>query len=455
MQTEVVDFEGYSFIKVFLLAINQKGNQFFVGKILANDMLNVYTVRPAEYDISKNKSFAKSFGDDREYYDFLIAKDQQLLDGKDFQRDYDITRVNKIANFLETEEFPFFPNTVICTAELINAVEDFDITLDSSFEDFASLKDRPKHLSFLQQMGGIFYLYVPYTSNTLLVIDGQHRMRGLEKTTKELKTNYEVLVSLILNYDRSVVAKLFYTINYEQKSVNKSLLYHLMGEFSTDLDEITFMHNTIKVLNELDYSPFHNKIKMLGINPKNSSQNDRNSLTISQAFFLDYLIKTISKNSANSLFQPIFMWYFKNSDYQIDIIRFLVKYFDAIKSIKKQDWDNPNTSVLTKGIGIAALLKVLHVFFVKIFIDVLKRDPKGISDITEEFLKAKLKGLENVDFSNTGEFGGVGSGGSINKIFQRIIEKVDYFGTSNYQAFSSNFKETYIEEFRNWLSKNK
>jgi DGQHR domain-containing protein len=451
MKTSLLNTTQGSFLKIELAPINQKGNQFFVGKINAKDFLRVFTVRPAEYDVKKYNSLTKAFKDDSEYYSHLIKRDEKRIAEKDFQRDYDPTRVSKISQFLEEEEYPFFPNSIIATCDLINTIDDLGIDEAVSFEDFLEVSDRPTHLSFLQSTEGTHFLYVPYTEDAILIIDGQHRLRGLAKSSEALQENYELLVSFIIDFDRSVIAKLFYTINYEQKSVNKSLLYHLTGEFSDELDELTFMHNVVKVLNELDSSPFYNKIKMLGKNPSTATQAEKEHLTISQAFLIDYLIKSISKNSRNSTFQPIFLYYYRHREMQIEIIRFLIKYFDAVRDLKKQDWNNPSGSILTKGMGLAALIKVMHFLFVHIFVNDWKFNPEKIKDITKKYLAASLSGIENVDFSKAGEFGGVGSGGTINKLTQRIIENLKFSEGHGYKDYVDRFKKSEWMEFKNWL----
>ena len=38
-------------------------------------------------------------------------------------------------------------------------------------------------------------------------------------------------------------------------------------------------------------------------------------MTISQAFLIDYLIRTIAESSKGSIYSPIFLYYFKNKDY--------------------------------------------------------------------------------------------------------------------------------------------
>ncbi|KAA0245643.1 MAG: DGQHR domain-containing protein [Candidatus Brocadia sp. AMX2] len=455
MKSRLIKNHNFNFIEIELVPILQKEKSFFFGKVLAKDLLHIYTVRPAKYDSKKHSSFAKSFEDDKEYYEYLVKQDEERIAIKDFQREPDKSRINKIAKFLEDEEFPFFPNTIIATCDLINDIQEFGISFDSTFEQFIQISNRPAHLSFLKKQGDDKYiLYIPFVEHSVLVIDGQHRLKGLETATAIIQENFELLISFIIGFDRSVIAQLFYTINYEQKSVNKSLLYHLTGEFSSELDELTFMHNVVKILNELENSPFHGKIKMLGINPKEATSEMKEKLTISQAFLIDYLIRTISATSINSYSQPIFLYYYKNKELQIEIIRFLIRYFNAIREIKKNDWDNPSTNILTKGIGIAALIKVLHFLFVKMFIDEWDTDPLKLASVSKEDLIKKLDGLLDVDFSKEGEFGGAASGGSINKLSQRIIEKVKYFSFNNYKEFFENYKSVYLPEFKEWI-KNK
>lgn len=452
MKTSLLNTAYGSFLKIELVPINQKGNQFFVGIINSKDFLKVFTVRPAEYDVKKYNSLAKAFQDDNEYYSHLIKRDEKRIAEKDFQRDYDPARVSKISQFLQEEEYPFFPNSIIVTCDLINTMDELNVDESLSFEEFLAIPERPLHLSFLQNIDGTHFLYVPYTEDAILIIDGQHRLRGLAKSSEAVQANYELLVSFIIDFDRSVIAKLFYTINYEQKSVNKSLLYHLTGEFSDELDELTFMHNVVKVLNELDSSPFYNKIKMLGKNPSTATATEKEHLTISQAFLIDYLIKSISQNSKNSTFQPIFLYYYRQSEMQIEIIRFLIKYFDAVREIKKQDWSNPSGSMLTKGMGIAALIKVMHLLFVHIFVDDWKFRPEKIKDTTKGHLVDTLSGIENIDFSKEGEFGGVGSGGTINKLTQRILENLKFSEGQSYKDYLDRFRKTKWLEFKNWLS---
>jgi len=454
MNSIIINTSDQKYLKVELEPVYQKNNRFFICKINAQDFLKLYTVRPTEYDLNKNSSFAKSFESDKDYYNYLIKDDEKRLKEKDFQRNYDKDRVRKIAEFINNDEYPFFPNTIIATCDIINDYDEFDINENTTFNDFAAIDNKPQILSFLEDSGNKTYLYIPYIENSILIIDGQHRLRGLQNSNEDSIKNYDLLVSLIIGFDRSVIAKLFYTINYEQKNVNKSVLYQLTGEFSSELNEVTFMHYVVKVLNELDTSPFYAKIKMLGVNPKNISKAEKKYLTISQAFLIDYLLKTISYNSLRTNFKPIFIYYYRDQELQIHIIRFVIKYFNAIKNIRLQDWENPDTNILTKGIGIGAFIKVLHFFFIKLFVTEWGNNPSKMLDITEEDLKIKLRGIESIDFSKLGEFGGTASAGGINKLMKVIIGKIEYFGDVPYDEFYKIFEQRELKNFSNWLEKN-
>ena len=302
--------------------------------------------------------------------------------------------------------------------------------------------------AILVEVDNRFQIFIPRRKNSILIIDGQHRLVGL-KGAGEVKENYDLIVSLLLDYDRSVIAKQFYTINYEQKSVNKSLLYHLTGEFSQDLDEITFLHEVIKLLNENDNSPFFNRIKMLGTAPKYGSIEENKKLTLSQAFLIDYLIYSIKDRKAKSVIQPIFKYYFDNDKYEV--VRFLISYFTAIKKILPE-WNEPDKSILSKTMGVGALLKILNYLFLKIFYEKgLDRDPKGINELKSDYFIKKLRGIENVDLAL---FSGGSSAGTVNQLKIMMIQNIKYFKCdkyANYMDFENNFKKEYSLKFQDWL----
>lgn len=452
MNAEIISRDGKDYLKVDLVQINQKGQSFFIAKIKAVDFLNVYTVRPAQYDLVKHSQLANSFQGDDQYYSHLITEDKENIKEKDFQRDPNNERINKIEKFLKEEEYAFFPNTIISNCELINDWKDLDIDEDSSIEDFLSIPDKPSFLAFLSNNNGNYYLYIPYIKNSVLVIDGQHRLVGLEKMDNIYKENYDLIIAFIIGFDRSIIAKQFYTINYEQKPVNKSLLYQLTGEFTREINELSFMHNVVKLLNELDNSPFQGRVKMLGKTPKGISNDEKAKLSISQAFLIDSTIRFISSKAIGSLYPPIFLKYFQNSEDHIHIVRLLARYFNAIKEIKPE-WETPNNSIISKGMGVAALLKVFNLLFPIFFKREMANNWDNTANLNVEDFRRMLLGLENVDFGTDGPYGKTGSAGSIIKIKDAILNNLSYVGNpTNIKIFEEELKRDYMNGFNNIIN---
>jgi len=434
-----------SHLKVELLQVSQGGKSFFVGVIPATFFLEVYTVNPVKYDFEKETSLMETFSDMEDYFVKSLAEKQKTMDSKGFQRVHDKKRAREIAKFLDEEEYPFFPNSIIATLDLDSHHK---YEADEDEELFENKLNENKDFSFLKEENDKFEIYLTRRKNSILIIDGQHRLEGLKKAGA-IKDDYDLLVSFLLDYDRSVIAKQFYTINYSQKSVNKSILYHLTGEFSQDLDEITFLHEVVKLLNETNKSPLCRRIKMLGSAPKYLDKEIKKKMTLSQAFLIDYLIYSIKDRKANSVIQPIFKYYYDKSKY--DIVRFLISYFTAIKKVFPE-WDDPENSILSKTIGVGALLKVLNFLFLKIFFDAgLDRNPEKISDMKSDFLVKKLEGINNTDLAH---FSGGSSAGTVNQLKVMMLENINYFEFDNYtdyRDFENSFKNQYSLKFKDLI----
>ncbi|SDP45880.1 DGQHR domain-containing protein [Mucilaginibacter sp. OK268] len=447
METKIINLNNRDYLKVQLLKVTQKSKSFYLATINATNFLEVFTVRPAQYDLDKHSSLANSFEQDDKYYSHLINDDKLNINEKDFQRNPNDDRINQIVSFLKNEEFAFFPNTIIANCELINDWESFDINENSTEEDFAKLEDKPAFLSFLCNHNDNYFLYIPYVKNSVLVIDGQHRLVGLEKSDVSIQQGFDLIIAFIIGLDRSIIAKQFYTINYEQKPVNKSLLYQLTGEFTREIDELSFMHNVTKLLNELDGSPFKGRIKMLGITPKGLSAEVKSRLSISQAFFIDSTIRFISAKAKGSFYEPIFLKYFKNTDNHINIVRVISRFFNAVSELKPE-WNVPSESIISKGMGVGALLKTLNLLFLKIFKDEMKEDWAKVDLLNVELFKRVLIGIGDVDFTNTGPYGKTGSAGSISKIHNDILSKLEYLGKpQNTTQFIEQYKAQYWVTF--------
>ena len=100
-------------LKTDLFQVSQGGNTFFIGVIPANFFLDVYTVNPVEYDYEKEVSLMDNFPDMKDYFEKSLQEKKQTMESKGFQRTADPKRARQIARFLDTEEYPFFPNSII------------------------------------------------------------------------------------------------------------------------------------------------------------------------------------------------------------------------------------------------------------------------------------------------------------------------------------------------------
>jgi len=451
MKTDKINVNNQDFLRIELLAVNQKDSRFYLGIIPAEDFSKVFTVKPTKYNSEREAAIAANFSDDEEYLEHRISTKRERAESDEFERPEAKSRVGEIARFLEKKEYPLFPNTIIVTCYLIN--DEISIPVGTAIEDLT--REKELQLSYLKEDADNpdkAFLYIPNKPDSVLVIDGQHRLRGLQETNEDLRKNYEILVSFMLGFTRAVVAELFYTINYTQKSVNKSLLYDLMGEFSHELNEITFMHEIVRVLNAVEKSPFYRRIKMLGVKEKDAGPEIKARMTISQAFLIDYLVVTISRDAMRSnIYPPIFLSYYQDKDKHPYIIRFLLNYFQAIRAKRESDWDNPTESIICNSIGIGALIRVMHFIFLKMFFGEFEQEPFKIQEVDVARLMDKLTGIEDVDFSKE-NWAGISSGGALNNLVKEIVSKVRYLEATSYDEFIRSYRANYLAPFKTWLN---
>jgi len=454
METKKESFAGKEYIIVELVKVKQKGKIFYLGKVPAKYLLETYTVNPTEYDFNKQSIMAAQFKGYEEYFGYLLDRVGETPDKKDSERNLDAKRVKAIKQFLEEKEYSLFPNAIIVTCDLLNSEPDMPVNL-SIDELLANGEVRLPYLVDKEDGPIDAVLYIPYEKNMVLVLDGQHRIAGLKEAENIDKENdYELMIAFMLGFDRSVSAELFYTINYHQKPVNRSLLYELMGEFSRELDRTTFLHGAVKVLNEVEKSPFYLRVKMLGRIEPGTPDKVREKMTISQASLIDYLMPTISKKAIRRpMYPPIFLYYYGNKNKRIEIIKYILKYFQALSRIKNDEWDNPTSSIICNTMGIGAFTKIMYFIFIKMFKEDFKFNPDKIEGVKVADLVEKLAGIEEMSF-NKERYGGASSEGGLKTLMEDIVSKIGYLGGRDYWEFERNFKQDYVVHFKNWLTEN-
>jgi len=180
------------------------------------------------------------------------------------------------------------------------------------------------------------------------VLDGQHRLAGLQEAYKinpKIGEN-EILASLCIGLTNSQAAEIFININEKQKQVNKSLLFDLYGIID---DPKLFAQNRAtdlaKELNNDITSPYYGLIKVPGIS--------RGEGTVDLS-----AIVTVLKENLNTE-RGIFSKY-KLTEFNVQKT-ILCNYFDAIKYFydKEDIWENKKKNPFLKNAGIISALNFL------------------------------------------------------------------------------------------------
>lgn len=192
------------------------------------------------------------------------------------------------------------------------------------------------------------------------VIDGQHRLRGIQRS--DYATDFELPVVLMFNLTEEEKAYVFSIINSKQTKVSSSLIYDLFS-LSQHRSPTKTAHEIARALNRNPESPFYKRLKMLG---KKIEGEDK--ATLSQGTFVKHLTGLISKHPDRD-----YRLSKTNKDFPIDdslplrnyfiqdrddiILKILTNLFRALKEVFPQHWENPNDNILWKTTGYIAIIK--------------------------------------------------------------------------------------------------
>ncbi|NUN23285.1 MAG: DGQHR domain-containing protein [Candidatus Jettenia caeni] len=338
---------------VEVLKISQQGKIFYIGKMVFSEFEDSYTPSPAEYKLI---SYSQDAEKDERFKDLSVGiteyleKEQSNI-ARGFQRETEPKRIEQIKRYVLENEYGIIPNSIIVSVNTIevDSQEDFEATISDT--------TNKKVILFNNK------LYIPKVGKPFLIIDGQHRVEGCKKLPPQIKNEMELIFTFINNVDPSTQAQLFTTINYEARRVSKSYLYHILGEFKIESSEYTFLHEIVKLLNELSSSPLYDRVKMLG-----KSISTRNSL--SQAFLVEFLYLLICRKykevkpltvETDLLKIPVFRYHYTKG-YRKTIPKFILMYLYAIKNIVKRigiEWEDKDSHILLKTVGMGAVINII------------------------------------------------------------------------------------------------
>lgn len=289
-------------IKIPLMMVTQPIGTFYIGKISASKIINNLSIKRRD----KNNGIQRK----------LIEK-----------------RVNEIKEYSNDKEATF-PTPII-------------ISIDKSYSD---------NLAEISQE----FFEFNYSEKEVFgeILDGQHRIEGL-KYSKKIN-EFELIVILMFDLTEEEKAYIFTTINSNQRSVPKSLIYDLF-ELSEKRSPYKTCHEIARLLNDDDKSPFCNRLKMLGI--KKSSKE-----SLSQGAFVNELVTLISKNPEKDMRDiqndikleddeklPLRYYFINDKDHII--YKIILNMFKAISRIFKDEWDDNEKYVLMRAIGYGAIMK--------------------------------------------------------------------------------------------------
>lgn len=380
-------------IKGFL--VQQNGQDFLIGKASIRDILT-YT----------------------RYTERLITgfdEDEKPIYNPHIQRKVETARVNKIADFLINDPEAMFPTNIVLGIPISMISSQFshdgivEVSLDEKVANQIKLaKDGCKDADVF-----------------ITIIDGQHRIRGIEVAIARLQEevekhnnflaqaklenllNIELVVSYFIDKSLEYQAMIFSTINRTQKRVSQDLVYSLFGLSSEDTPYKTALEVTL-ALNAHPKSPFYHRIKLYG-----GEYDKTMSPPLSQATMIKSIVGLISeslresendkhkkrkelKKQKKQKFLPFRNFYANNQDSLISDCLFY--FFSTIQSEFPHYWLYDGLSkpqnILQSTVGYEALLSLL--------VEILRRE--SIISFDHNTFSGYINKLAGINFGDTTKF---------------------------------------------------
>lgn len=343
--------------------------------------------------------------------DLIAASNTRTAYNQDgIQRKIIDSRKKEIAEYARSED-AIFPTPIVLSAstEFINFLPNDILQIDSD-----SIISHEKYFS---------------------IIDGQHRLAGIKEAG--LLDMFTLPVIIIMNTFVQQDAEIFVTINGNQRSVSKSLLYDLFG-LSEKRSVEKVCHSIIKALNKDNDSKIMHKIKMLGYRDEESQ-----FATVSQATMVGSLIRLITNNAKQDNIclnngQPlrkldnvkyVFRKYFEEKNDAI-LYKILRNYFNAWTRAKEKN-ESISKIHLEKSIGYMASFHLLRLIYLQGLLD---------NSATEEYYFEKLNIIVSVFANNNRRDKYSSSESGAKQLFGDLLELA-----YDNDVFSAEFIELYVE----------
>lgn len=345
----------------------------------------------------------------------------------EIQRKTNNSKVEKIADFLIHDPSAMFPTNIVIAIpnQVIDSLNETNGIVTIELNEIVKRElDKDE--------GKVF----------LTIIDGQHRIKGIERAierinfeitslTKILTTsqnenlknqlnkaqallerllNFELIVTFFIDPTLEYQAMIFATINKTQTKVPENLVFSLFGLTKEDSPQKTSLE-VVLALNGIEKSPFYNRIRLVGGNYARGEKVPLSQATMVKSV-LNYICNNareaeidrfkkrtdLRNNPKNLPFRP---FYSRNQDEMI--VRILYSYFNAVRSTFKDEngnsfwdintWENPS-NILQTNVGYQALMKLLW--------DLINVIPEECLDNREKY-EAYLLKAKSIDWKDLNE----------------------------------------------------
>lgn len=320
----------------------------------------------------------------------------------------------------------------------VREISEYVKTVDACFPNSVILSVKGKNIINIKQIADdIFQITLKKSEETFQIIDGQHRIAGLEHYDFDNHI-FEINTSLFLDMDTEQQAILFATINSKQKAVDKNLLMDLHTMQNTR-NPIKSAHYIGRILNGMEFEfnneSFHGALYDR-IVPFYLSFNHNKSYKYTQANFIQKLVKYISGNEiqltkdrdnlktgeklvyADEKFRQKLI--FRNlfiDEKEDTIIKILNNYYFAVGLCWPNAWYKDGY-VLARTIGFNALFLIMPTVFNKIGI---YDSIISIDDFLSVFKALSID--ENKFKESTFELNGSGQR-ELSQLFKERLEKI-------------------------------
>ena len=260
------------------------------------------------------------------------------------------------------------------------------------------------------------YISIPDNA-PLWVVDGQHRVGGLQFAVEKDPSHYDLEFPVIIMNEPSnyLEAKEFVTINKTQKGVRTDLAERFLmravkEEGREKLFELRESGVMQTILKNVEWVP--KAIEIVDI-----LNNDKESLWYGRIRLpnADTAGTIVSQKSFTDSLQPILKETFFSGKQPPQIASALRNYWKAISELCSDAIQNPKEHVIQKTTGVF----VLHKIFPRV--TEICRDEKGNKILTKERIKSVLHEMPFMDSEYWGTNGTAGRRGTSQKAFSSLV----------------------------------